>query len=86
MIKTIGSPRKARVPDSTQWEREVARECRELCAALGSVGWDFIEIAEAIGTTRKTLYAWRLGDTDIPAAKLKHLRAVVAENVKATGT
>jgi hypothetical protein len=86
MSNTIGFPRKARVPNATQWELAVARECRELCAALGAQGWDFVEIAEAIGVTRKTLYAWRLGDTDIPAAKLQQLRFVVAENVRKVGT
>ena len=77
---------KPRVPDATHWEREVAREVRELCAQLGGSGWDFIEIAEALGTGRTSLYAWRLGDRDMPAKKLLALRALVAEYVRKVGT
>ena len=75
-----------RVPVATQWARAVARECSDLCSALGATGWDFVEIAEAIGTTRKTLYAWRVGDTDMPAAKMLALRALASEHARKVGT
>lgn len=73
---------KARVPDSDAWAHAVATEVRELCAQLGGSGWDFAEIAAALNTGRTSLYAWRLGDRDMPAKKLLELRALVAKNVR----
>ena len=78
----LGTVRSARVPDPDFWNNAVATEARGLMAQLGGLGWDFVEIAAALDCGRTTLYAWRTGESSMPAAKLLQLRAIVAENVK----
>lgn len=71
-----------RVPNSDFWNNAVAVEARGLMAQLGGIGWDFVDIATTLDCGRTTLYAWRTGESSMPAAKLLHLRALVAENVR----
>lgn len=73
---------RCRVPNPDFWDNAVAAEARGLMAQLGGIGWDFADIAAALDCGRTTLYAWRTGESSMPAAKLLQLRAVVAENVK----
>lgn len=74
--------KKCGVPDAESFSREVTVEVRGLMAQLGGIGWDFQDIATALDCGRTTLYSWRTGAADMPAAKLKLLHAVVALNVK----
>jgi hypothetical protein len=80
--QSISTAKSGRVPDSDFWNNAVATEARGLMAQLGGIGWDFADIAAALECGRTTLYSWRTGEASMPAAKLLHLRALVAENVK----
>lgn len=71
-----------RVPNSDYWDNAVAVEARGLMAQLGGIGWDFVDIATALDCGRTTLYAWRTGESSMPAAKLLQLRAIAAEHVR----
>lgn len=81
-VQSIGTSKSARVPDPDFWNNAVATEARSLMAQLGGIGWDYVDIASALGCGRTSLYAWRTGESSMPAAKLLQLRALVAENVK----
>lgn len=82
MKESLIKLRKCGVPDSESFARDVTVEVRGLMAQLGGIGWDFQDIATALDCGRTTLYSWRTGAQDMPAAKLKRLHAIVRENVR----
>jgi len=72
-------------PPRDHWAQVVADEVKTLVKLLCDAGWMANDIAEAIGTGRTSLYAWRLGDRDMPAKKLLALRALAAEHARKVG-
>lgn len=86
MSNTIGFPRKSRPRNSEGFEREVAIEVRGLTGQLGAAGWRFVDIATELGVSETQLRAWREGDCEPRASVLKALHAIVAREVRRTGT
>lgn len=77
---------RARVQNPERFLYESACEVRELLATLGRSGWSLWDIAASLDCSRTSLWSWRTGAGDMPASKLRHLRALAAECRKAVGS
>lgn len=71
-----------RVPDAEQFEFDVHVEVQDLCNQLLAIGWDYTEIAVALGTGRTSLSEWRSGRRDMTVKKFRALRALVARECR----
>lgn len=67
------------VREPEQWLRDSAEEIRGLMAILGAAGWRLWDLAAALDCGRTALWSWRTGAADMPASKLRRLRALAAE-------
>lgn len=70
---------KCRVPGMAQFADGVRAEVRRCMTQLQTDGWAAVEIAEYIGTSRRTLYRWRNGDELPNVAEYFSLKELAAE-------